>query len=265
MAYPGSAPAHPTIWTSHDPPRCFQHTAIPAPSRRRAHPMINRSEAVTARLADAGHPTPDEIGSAGELIATAYTYDVDQQPADHVVQAMALACVARTVVAHAAAHGTVLRPTAPELPVLAVAVWLPAEAPPLPQLDDDLIAACGPYSRQLFAHAAMLRAQNGDERYDMLWFTAVHPTMQRRHVAGSLLQHRRRVLASQNRRTFALAPTVHARTLLSTVGFRDHHSAIGLGPAEAPPFPMRWGHRPAWTDLINSASRATARVAGARR
>ena len=71
-----------------------------------------------------------------------------------------------------------------------------------------------------------------------------------------LLQHRHRVLASQNRRTFALAPTVQARHLLSSVGFQDHATAMVAPGGDAPPFPMRWGRRAAWADLLNSASGA---------
>ena len=127
----------------------------------------------------------------------------------------------------------------------------------MPDLDPDLVAACGPYTEQLFAHDTALRAQYGGERHDVLWFTAVHPSMRRRGIARMLLQHRRRVLASQNRRTFALAPTVQAQDLLSSVGFQDHVPAVAPpGGGDAPPFPMRWGRRAAWADLLNSASGA---------
>jgi GNAT superfamily N-acetyltransferase len=208
------------------------------------------------RLVAAGHLMPTEIDAASDLIGMAYTDDAGAPIADTVVQAIASASVARTVVQHAAAHGTVLRPTAPRLRDLAVAVWLPAEAPPLPDLDPDLVAVCGPYIEQLFAYDAALRAKYGDERHDMLWFVAVHPSMRRRGVARMLLQHRHRVLASQNRRTFALAPTVPARNLLSSVGFRDDATAMEAPGGDAPPIPMRCGPRADWTDLLNTADGA---------
>jgi GNAT superfamily N-acetyltransferase len=207
------------------------------------------------RPAAAGHLMPTEIDSAADLIVRAYTDDPGAPVADTVVHGIALARVARTVVQHAADHGTVLRPTAPRLRDLAVAVWLPAEAPPMPDLDPDLVAAGGPRTRQLFAYDEALRARFGGERYDVLWFVAVHPSMRRRGIARMLLQHRHRVLASQNRQTFALAPTVPARNLLSSVGFRDHATAM-VAPSDAPPIPMRWGHRADWTGLLNAADGA---------
>jgi GNAT superfamily N-acetyltransferase len=208
------------------------------------------------RLPTAGHLMPTEIDAASDLIGRAYTGDAGAPVADTVVQGIALARVARAVVQHAAAHGTVLRPTAPRLRDLAVAVWLPAEAPSLPDFDLDLVAACGPYTEQMFAHDTALRAQYGGERHDVLWFTAVHPSMRRGGVARMLLQHRHRVLASQNRRTFALAPTVQARNLLTSIGFRDHVPAVTPPGGDAPPFPMRWGRRTAWAGLLNTASGA---------
>jgi GNAT superfamily N-acetyltransferase len=210
------------------------------------------------RLATAGHLMPTEIDAASDLIGRAYTGDPGALVADTVVQGIALARIARTVVHHAAAHGTVLRPTAPRLRDLAVAVWLPAEAPPLPDLDldPDLVAACGPYTERLFAYDTALRARYGGERHDVLWFTAVHPSMRRRGTARMLLQHRHRVLASQNRRTFALAPNAQARNLLSSVGFQDHATTMAAPGGDAPPIPMRWGRRADWTDLLTAADGA---------
>lgn len=210
------------------------------------------------RLATAGHLMPTEIDAASDLIVRAYTYDAGAPDADTVVQGIALAHVTRTVVHHAAAHGTVLRPTASRLRDLAVAVWLAAEAPPMPDLDPDLVAACGPYTAQLVACDATLRTRYGAERYDVLWFTAVHPAIRRRGIARMLLQHRHRVLASQNRRTFALAPTVQARKLLSSVGFQDQDQepVVSQPGGDAPPFAMRWGRRAAWADLLNAANGA---------
>ena len=226
--------------------------------------MINDSGALAERLAFAGHLPPQEAGSAADLIAAAYTHDAGLPLADEVMQTVALTNTARAIVEHALAYGTVLRPTAPQLQGVAVAVWLPAEAPPLPEVDADLVAACGPFIRQLFAYDAMLRTRQSDERYDVLWFTAVQPAIRRRQIASSLLQHRYRVLASQNRPVFSLAPTAPARALLSAVGFRDHARAVAPGSSGIPPFPMRWGRRQSWTGLANKARSGT-RVAGAGR
>lgn len=226
--------------------------------------MINDSGALAERLAYAGHLPPQEAGSAADLIAAAYTHDAGLPLADEVMQTVALTHTARAIVEHAQDYGTVLRPTAPRLQGLAVAVWLPAEAPPLPDVDADLVAAGGTYIRQLFAYHAMLRTHQSDERYDVLWFTAVHPAIRRCQIASSLLQHRHLVLASQNRPVFSLAPTAPARALLFAVGFRDHARAVAPGSSGIPPFPMLWGRRPSWTGLINKGS-AGKRVAGAGR
>lgn len=219
-------------------------------------PLILIQQA-SERLAAASHLMPAEIDAAGDLIGRLYTYDASKPAADTVVQAIALARIARAVVQHAAGHGTVLRPTAPRLRDLAVAVWLPAEAPPLPKLDPDLVAACGPYTEQLLAYDKALHTRYGGERYDVLWFAAVHPSVRRCGIARMLLKHRHRVLASQGRRTFALAPTVQARNLLMSVGFKDHLPAIAR-PGSAPLFPMLCGPRLAWADLLNGANGAPA-------
>jgi hypothetical protein len=104
---------------------------------RWGHLMLIRQ--TSKRLAAAGHLMSTEIDAAADLIGRAYTDDSSKPVADKVVHAIALASLARTVVRHAAAHGTVLRPTAPQLRDVALAVWLPAEAPALPDLDPDLM------------------------------------------------------------------------------------------------------------------------------
>ena len=205
------------------------------------------------RLAAARPLAPAETDAAVDVIAAAYTASHPAMTPETIIQQSAWAGMLRTVVKHAVAHGTVLRPTAPRLHHLAAAVWLPAEAPPLPPLDRDLLAACGPYTELLFSYDAMLRARYGGERYDVLWHAAVHPSMRRRGIARMLLHHRHRVLASQGRRTFALAPSVPARDLLTSVGFRTHLPTVDPAPS-TPLFPMLCGPRLFHTDLLNPAN-----------
>ena len=142
------------------------------------------------------------------------------------------------LVDHAMLHGTVHTIANRE----AVAVWLPAGVPDLPEIDnydENLRRACGGHADRFRALDQVMHAHHPTEpAHEYLALLAVHPSRQNQGVGSYLLRARHHDLDRAGRPAYLEASSIRSRDLYRRHGYQPIAAPFAPNSAVAAMWPM---------------------------